>query len=259
MIETRKKFQIVADTIRDRIADRTYPPGETIPSYNELGEEFGFSRYTIAQGVDELEREGLVVVSQGRTGGTMVRDRSEAGISLKAGENPQAWTVQHPGESADVLVIAEWTKADKEIAARLGIEPGARVIRRVRHMSKGASMAKIHESWFREEAALAVLEATGYDFADKDMVQPEDGFKLCARAGFPPAQVIENPWPRHPTKDEARTLEIPPTMPVQIVDRHTLLADGTRIETCTTVTPSDREHITFTFDVDYSQFVPASG
>lgn len=255
----RKKWQIVADAIRARIVDNTYPAGETIPSYDELKAEFECSRFTIAQGIDELEREGLVVVSQGRGGGTKVRDVSTAGISLTAGDNPQAWTEQHPGESTDTLVVAEWVAADAEIAARLAVAPGTQVIHRVRHMTKGSSMAKIHESWYRGEVARAVREATGYDFADKDAHQPEDGFKLSARGGYPPAQVSENPWPRYPSAEEARTLEIPPTMPVQIVDRHTLLADGTPIETCTTVTPADRERISFKFDVDYTAYVPAAG
>ena len=60
----------VADTLRRRIEEGHWTPGERISTLEELEQEFHVARVTVRQAVDMLEKEGLVQRQQGR--GTFV-------------------------------------------------------------------------------------------------------------------------------------------------------------------------------------------
>ena len=63
----------VADVIRGRIDDGTYPPGRAIPSLVKLTAEFGVAQMTVLKAVNALKREGLLTGTPGR--GTYVAER----------------------------------------------------------------------------------------------------------------------------------------------------------------------------------------
>ena len=60
----------VADTLRRRIEEGHWSPGDRISTLEELEQEFQVARVTVRQAVDLLEKEGLVQRQQGR--GTFV-------------------------------------------------------------------------------------------------------------------------------------------------------------------------------------------
>lgn len=62
----RPLYQQLADLIRARIADGTYPPGKLLPSETRLQQEFGLARDTVRAALDVLRGEGLVVTYPGR-------------------------------------------------------------------------------------------------------------------------------------------------------------------------------------------------
>ena len=64
---------IVVDEIAHRILGGALPEGAVLPTEQGLGEEFGFSRSVIREGLKLLEERGLVRVEQGR--GTTVQAR----------------------------------------------------------------------------------------------------------------------------------------------------------------------------------------
>lgn len=64
-------YRQIADVIRGRIADGTYPPGRRIPSASALSDEFGVSRRTCVDALRLLREAGDVVGVPGR--GTFVR------------------------------------------------------------------------------------------------------------------------------------------------------------------------------------------
>lgn len=68
-------YQQVAEVLRARIADGTYPPNRPIPSIPHLMQEFGVARGTVMRAVEILIQGGLVHVVQGR--GTYVTSRSQ--------------------------------------------------------------------------------------------------------------------------------------------------------------------------------------
>ncbi len=66
------KYQQVADAIRDRIRDGTYPPGSFLPTRAELREQFECSDIVVNSAMRILRGEGLVSTLNGR--GTYVTE-----------------------------------------------------------------------------------------------------------------------------------------------------------------------------------------
>jgi GntR family transcriptional regulator len=66
----------VADDLRASIADRTFKPGERLPSGRELARRYGVAAMTISHALDVLRKEQLVEAYQGR--GIFVTDRPAA-------------------------------------------------------------------------------------------------------------------------------------------------------------------------------------
>jgi DNA-binding GntR family transcriptional regulator len=58
--ETRPKWRQVADILRARIADGTYPPGSRVPSVVQLTEEFGIAVVTAQKVTRALREEGAI-------------------------------------------------------------------------------------------------------------------------------------------------------------------------------------------------------
>lgn len=54
------KYRFLVDTIRERIKNGTYAPGDRMESENELSEIFGYSRQTVRQALGVLEQENLI-------------------------------------------------------------------------------------------------------------------------------------------------------------------------------------------------------
>ncbi|WP_246510589.1 GntR family transcriptional regulator [Nonomuraea endophytica] len=68
------RWKQVAEYLRERILDGTFPAGQALPSEQQLAEEFGLSRPTIRNAINELKAAGLVEVQ--RPKGTFVRSPS---------------------------------------------------------------------------------------------------------------------------------------------------------------------------------------
>ncbi len=58
-------YEQVADDLRRKIKDGTYPPGSKLPSRRELCQEHGVSDIVVARAVLILKHEGLVELMNG--------------------------------------------------------------------------------------------------------------------------------------------------------------------------------------------------
>jgi GntR family transcriptional regulator len=59
------KYQEIADILRNRIKNQTYPPDSLLPNQIDLVAEFGVSRMTIKKAIGILAMEGLVYAQRG--------------------------------------------------------------------------------------------------------------------------------------------------------------------------------------------------
>ena len=66
-------YHQLKQALRERIERGDYKPGDRLPSEPELIRQYGISRITVRQALDELEAEGLIVRRHGK--GTYVAER----------------------------------------------------------------------------------------------------------------------------------------------------------------------------------------
>lgn len=64
-IQSKPLFAQVAETIRSRILNHEYNPGDNIPSAKELENEFKVSNITIRRAMEQLTRDGYIVSRRG--------------------------------------------------------------------------------------------------------------------------------------------------------------------------------------------------
>jgi GntR family transcriptional regulator len=110
----------------DKIDRGVWKPGELIPGEQELQEQYGLSRTTVRQALRELELAGRVTRYRGR--GTFV-----SAPKLRHSPEPKrslALTLMHGGMTPGWRVLSHGSvEAPREVAERLGCEPGADVYR----------------------------------------------------------------------------------------------------------------------------------
>lgn len=127
-----KKYQYVAEKIRKRIEDGTYPPKKLIPNQIELAKEFNVSKITVKNALDHLARAGMVYKKSGL--GTYVRDVSALVSAHDAPANDFNGLYHDSGAQhvASKVIKFEVSFPDEHVAKNLGIaknEPVYEIIR----------------------------------------------------------------------------------------------------------------------------------
>ena len=168
-------FRQVADSIRERLRDGTYPVGIPLPGERALAEAFGVARVTVRSALARLQEEGLVT-----------RLRGQGTLPLG-----QAMTTQHPKLHNGLLdnIVSQGLRTriqvlsctrqpcSAEIAQLLQLPPAAPVlcIHRVRKSSGAPVMysevvlpeaigAAIAQPLLEEYPLLTLMEQAGYPF-----------------------------------------------------------------------------------------------
>lgn len=138
----------IADGLREEIAAGIRPAGARLPTEAELSVRFAVNRHTIRRALAALAGEGLVRADQGR--GTFVADRP---LPYPIGRRTRFSTavVAAARTPSRLLLSAEIVPATTALAARFGLEEGAR-LHRLETMSAvdGLPMA-VSTSWMSAE------------------------------------------------------------------------------------------------------------
>lgn len=123
----------VAGDLRRKIVDGSLPPHARLPSQARIREEYGVSDTVALEARKVLMAEGLV---EGRSGsGTYVREQPVPRRVARAGYRTGGASTPFRQEQADAGARGTWESSSEqaaapaEIAKRLGIEPGERVMR----------------------------------------------------------------------------------------------------------------------------------
>jgi GntR family transcriptional regulator len=74
----KAKFRQIADELRERIENGTYPPGSRFRSEKDIGQEWGVARSTARQAMRLLEQDGLILIRHGQF--TRVRDTRQMSV-----------------------------------------------------------------------------------------------------------------------------------------------------------------------------------
>ncbi len=67
-----KASEVIVTALRDRILYDRLPVGSQLPSESELMEEFGLGRVTVRESLRLLERDGIIEIRRGPSGGVYV-------------------------------------------------------------------------------------------------------------------------------------------------------------------------------------------
>ena len=209
----RPLYRQVKDVLIGRIASGLWRAGEAIPSEFEIAADLATSQGTVRKALDEMAAENLVVRRQGR--GTFVARHDDARILFQFFKLiPDGGAATFP--ESRVLAIARGD-ADAEEARRLGLLPGAGVVRLERERSLDGRPA----IWER-----IVLPADPFGpLCDGDV--PNNLYELYAtRFGITVARARERLKAVAAGPDEAAGLGVAPGAPLLLVDRLAAAIDG---------------------------------
>lgn len=137
-----KASDVIITDIRDRILFQRLPVGTRLPNEVELMEQYGLGRVTVREALRVLERDGLVEIRRGPTGGIFVRhtDISQASDAMAMLFRFNDTTL---GESAEFRALLEPRVA--HLAALHASEQQLEEIRAIADGSAGAQqVAELH-------------------------------------------------------------------------------------------------------------------
>jgi GntR family transcriptional regulator len=210
-VETsRSQFRQVADQLRAAIEAGEYPPGSELPSELELASDYQVSRQTINQAVRLLRSEGLVLVRRGK--GTTVREipvihraaltryqRQER--ERGGGRGAFDTEIKGMGLAPRSETTVDTVEAPADVAAALGLEPGAQVVRRQRRMYANDVPVQLAPSYIPADIA------TGTQLAEVDS-GPGGIISRFADLGLPQTRITEAVRVRRPTDEEQQFLRL---------------------------------------------------
>nr|MBF0683235.1 GntR family transcriptional regulator [Pseudomonas sp.] len=170
-------FMKVADVLRQRLRDNSYPVGIPLPGERELAKEFGVARVTIRSALTRLQEEGVVTRLRGQ--GTLPVDRTSEAPHSKIRGGLLESIVSFGHRTHTRLASVEWLQAPDTVCQALQIAPGSRVMRVVRVRKARHTPLQCTEVFLPESAGklvephlwednplLSCLERAGYVFQE---------------------------------------------------------------------------------------------
>ncbi|MBV7670751.1 GntR family transcriptional regulator [Streptomyces halstedii] len=234
----------VASDLREKIVNGALPPHTRLPSQARIRQVYGVSDTVALEARKVLMAEGLV---EGRSGsGTYVRERPVPRPIARSGYRREGGADPFRQEQAAEGVRGTWEsssaqeEASAEIAGRLGIEPGDRVMRTRYLFREAGEPMMLSTSW----EPLAVTGRT-------PVMLPEEGplggcgvVERMAAIEVVVDNVVEEVGARPGLAEELLALGGVPGHVVMVVGR-TYYASGRAVETADVVVPADRYRVTY--------------
>lgn len=202
----------IAAALRDAITAGGYVPGDKLPSERVLAATHRSARNTARAAVQELVREGLVHSEHGR--GSFVRERPQwmrfgrqryaSSMRAVTTHGPFGAEARAQGRTPRVEVrSAERIPAPAAVAERLGLEPGAHVVRR--------------ENWYYADEMPMQIGVTflpwsiaqGTALAAPENLGQRSLYGRLEDAGYTIAHIREEISARPATHEEAEGLQLP--------------------------------------------------
>mgnify|MGYP002778515996 CR=1 FL=1 len=126
VVEPRKRYQHVAESLIADIRAGRLAVGDTLPGEIELTTQFSVSRHTVREALRRLEDLGLIGRHQGV--GTVVKSRQPTQSYVQAVRSP-AELLQYPAESKLSVLATEEVRLGRKLARQLGCPTGSRWMR----------------------------------------------------------------------------------------------------------------------------------
>lgn len=221
-------FQL-KEHIKRQIEEKELKPGQCLPSENDLCQEFGISRMTVRQAINELQYEGLLYKIQGK--GTFVsKDKIEQSlISLTSFSNDMRNRGLAPGSK---ILAFEVISATAKLSEALRINSGDKVIFLKRLRMADNEPMSIESSYLNYYLCSPLLDIPIDNISLYDVLKQELGLKLVKAAQSLETFLICG-W-------EAGLLEVPENSLGLFIKRTTYTEDNKPLEYVESIYRGDR-------------------
>ena len=217
---------LAAETLRQRIIDGIYAPGERLPSATVISDEFGIDRGTAARVLAQLRQTGFIITKPGsgsfvRTFETILRTFPNR---LAAWREGQAIQDADTGKRARMVeVTVGEAQANDAVAAAFSLTPGEPVLRRSRRFAVEDRPVQLADSYY----LLDLVRSTPIVYTDTG---PGGVYARLAEIGRAPVQFTERLRARMPFPAEISALELPGGTPVIAITRTAFDAEDRCVE-----------------------------
>ena len=225
--------RIVA-AVEAEIAAGTLAPGAKLPTEAQMAARFAVNRHTVRRALEELSRNGLVRVEQGR-GSFVAEDVLDYAVGPRT--RFSEWIRRHNKEPSGRTLDLREMPADQTVAAGLGLRAGARIVRLERlgladgrpvsvglHHFPAARFPKLHAA-LRDGATISEALAQG---------GAADYRRQTTRVSA-----------RMPSEQEAALLGMPRNRPLLVSESINVDAEGRVVEYGVARYPTPRVQIVF--------------
>ncbi len=224
----------IAAVIEGEIGEGSRLPGSQLPTEAQLSARFAVNRHTVRRALEELSRNGLVRVEQGR-GSFVAEDMLDFAVTARTrlSETVRRHNKEPSGRILDLREVA----ADAAVAAGLGLPDGAPVIRLERlGMADGrpVTLGAHHFSAARFPGLLAALRA---------VPTISEALALCGVSDY--RRLVTRVTARLPQPPEAELLAMPRNRPVLVAENVNVDQDGVVVEFGITRYPTPRVQLVF--------------
>jgi GntR family phosphonate transport system transcriptional regulator len=224
----------IVGKLQGDISSGAYQPGARLPTEADLSAQFGVNRHTVRRALEELSRDGLVRVEQGR-GSFVAEDVLD--YNVEARTRFSEWIRKHNKEPSGIVRQLREIPADQRVAAGLGVRGGSRVVVLERlgfADDRPVSLVRHYFPALRLKGMLQALQAAPRITAALRAVGVDDYLRQQTRVTA-----------RLPTQNEAVLLRMARNRPVLITENVNVDRAGTIVEFATGCYPTPRVQIVF--------------
>jgi GntR family phosphonate transport system transcriptional regulator len=223
----------IAAALQADIASGLHKPGGRLPTEAELSARFRVNRHTVRRALEELSRDGLVRVEQGR-GSFVAEDVLD--YTVEARTRFSEWIRKHNKEPHGVVRQLREIAADARVASGLGVRGGSRVVMLERLGLADEQPVSLTWHYFSPQlkGLLPALKSTPRITDALRIVGVEDYLRQQTRVTA-----------RLPTQAEAELLRTARNRPLLVAENINVDRDGAIIEFAVGCYPTPRVQIVF--------------
>jgi GntR family transcriptional regulator, phosphonate transport system regulatory protein len=224
----------IVGRLQSDIASGGLKPGMRLPTEAALSVQFGVNRHTVRRALEELSRDGLVRVEQGR-GSFVAEDVLD--YTVEARTRFSEWIRRHNMEPSGRVLQLKETAADSHIAGGLGIRAGGRVVLLERLGFADDRPVGLSQHYFPSARLRGVLEAL------RTAPTITEALKLVGVSDY--LRQVTRVTARLPNAEEAELLRMPRNRPLLVTENINVDRAGTVVEFGVSRYPTPRVQIVF--------------
>jgi GntR family transcriptional regulator len=238
VIETPKSQYVqIAELLRGRIEDGTYPAGSLLPSEPKLAEELGVSRVTVNRAITLLRSSGDVKVRRGS--GTYVRS-----LPRILRDTKKRYAARHKGTGAGEVEVTGLNLRSRTEYREIGRVKPSEQIATVLELGKGEQTLVRRRVLYANDEPTQIADSY-YPWSitkdSKPLLREDAGkggsYSRLAELGHAPVRFTEDVTVRMPTDTEQRTLDLEGTQPVFEIWHVAYTEEDRPVEVCIHVMP----------------------